>query len=261
MDALETGLGVGWRYFWYAFVTVFTIMLLVSFGLALSHLKDAGVLVLGFVALTACIIAVGVQGIYVWARLDASQQVDSKDVSARDADVYVVRSYSLTLQPDKMRSLRGEFTASSILVSMNERAFVTKGGKVYVDDVSYSSDAGFLVVAKGAASDRFRTDVMDSRISTLLLGGSVLRVISVTALDFAHDDHQVARNIALGNDIYIVAARGSAGSTPVDTSTTSLDILMPWSGLRNVSASAVLSPLYEQTGGTFPIQVWGIGGR
>lgn len=261
MDAIEIGLGLGWIYFWYVFVAILSILLLVSFGLALSRLEDGSILMLGAVALSASVIAVMIQGMSVMARLDRSEDITTESVAPVATDLSVVRSYSLTVSPSKMISLTSTFNASSILVSMTERAFLSSNGVISIGDVSFQSDSTFLVVKKGAASQGFRADVMSGQITTIMIAGAVLRITSLTALDFSTDVNKVAYNIALGNDIYLVSARGSAGSHPVDSSLRCVDIMMPWTGLTNSSAVLALLPLYNQTGDTFPIQVWGVGGR
>lgn len=253
----------GVKYLVYAFLTMFTIVLVVSFGLTLSHLGDAGVLSVGVVAIVASIIAVAVQGTMVQARSEAvaAMAISDPGFAQMDTDRFVVRSYALIARPDKMNMLRASFTSASIQQSMNDRAYIQCGGNIEIGQVSYESDAVFLVIAKGATSDAFRADVMNGRVSTIMLGGALLRVVSLTAIDFTDDTKGIALGIADGNDIYVVSARGSAGSVPADSSCKAVDIFMPWNGQANTTAVQALSPMNRLVGQTVPVQIWGIGGR
>lgn len=259
----------------WGFLTCFTIALVVAFGLALSRLGDAGILGLGVIALVACLVAVTCQGIQLGLLL-ASR--DARDLSESsnlllcqgDSDTFVVRGYLLVIRPDMMSSLNSTFAASSLAVHMTERGYVQCSGVVSVSDVSYAADAIFLVVSRGPTSDVFGSDVLSGRVSTIMLGSALLRIVSLAATDFAGDTNGVAAKIASNNDIYVLSARGSAGSVPVDTSggCTTVDMYMPWStgsnqSQKNISARNAISPLMAsvQPGVALPVQVWGIGSR
>lgn len=273
---------LGYRIMLWGFLTVFTISVVVSFGLALSRLDDAGVIGVGVVALAASVIAVALQA------MQLKTMVDTRDAEALSSpgdlpvwqanqlrsDRFVVRSYSLIARPDLMASLRANFTTRSLEASgvhMIERGFISCGGVLSRGEVSYSADASFLVVSRGATSDGLRSDVMDGHVSSIMLGGALLRIVSLTALDFAGDEKNIARDIAVGNDVYVVSARGAAGSVPVSKASAAsgcvaVDSFMPWSSrsiLPNITASVAMSHLMDsaQAGAQVPLQVWGIGGR
>lgn len=258
----------------WCFLTCFTITLLIAFGLALSRLGDAGILGLGVVALVACLIAVTCQGLQLGFLLDSR---DARDLSESsnlllcqgDSDTFVVRGYLLVIRPDLMSSLSSTFAASSLAVHMTERGYVKCAGSVSLAGVSYAADATFLVVSRGPASDVFGSDVLSGRVSTIMLGSALLRIVRLAVTDFDGDTHGVAAKIAGSNDIYILSARGSAGSVPVDTSggCTTVDMYMPWStgtqSQKNISARNAFAPLMAsvQPGVSLPVQVWGIGSR
>lgn len=267
---------MGYRILLWGFLSVFTTLVVVTFGLALSRLDDAGVLGVGVVALAACVVAVALQGMQLKSAVDtydASALATPGDLPTLQpnllrADRFLVRSYSLVTRPDLIESLHNNFTTRALVASgvhMTERGFISCGGVVSRGDVSFSADASFLVVSRGATSDNLRSDITQGQISSIMLGGALLRIVSLTALDFAGDTHNIASDIAIGNDIYVLSARGSAGSVPVDTThgCVAIDTYMPWSNLPNITASSAISHLIEsvQAGGQVPIQVWGIGGR
>lgn len=270
---------LGFRLLLWGFLTAFTILIVVSFGLALSRLDDAGVIGVGVVALAASVIAVALQGVQLKSMVDthtADAMSTPGDLPIWKAnslrpDRFVVRSYSLIVRPDLIASLHTNFTVGALEssgVHMSERGFIRCGSVVSRGDVSFAADASFFVVNRAATSDGFRSDVMDGHVSSIMVGGALLRIVSLTALDFAGDTNNIASDIALGNDIYVLSARGSVGSVPVDTSKgcTSIDTYMPWgnnSVVHNVTATAAILHLMESvtTGGQVPIQVWGIGGR
>lgn len=243
------------------FLIVFTVTLIAAFGLALSHIQDSGVLILGTFALIASITGVAVQGLQLRARIDSSEhQAMSNTERHSDQDKFIVRSYSLIAQPDMMALLQANFTSASLLAEMSERAFVRCGITVSMQPVTYESDIAFLVISKGASGDSFRMDVMEGRVSTIMLGGGLLRVVSLTALDFVDTDN-IAMNMTTGNDIYVLSARGAAGATPDSPNCQSIDTIMPWDGQLNNSAVTSVSAIMAVTGKAFPLQVWGIGGR
>lgn len=247
----------------YVFIGMFFLVLLVSFGVALSHLEDAGVLSVGVVGLIGCVIAVAVQAAQVRADHEARDVPDPLSaVPQQDGDRFVVRSYSLIGQPDMINKLR-VFSPTSVQLSMIERAFVKCGGQLRIGDVDYSSDVMFLVVSKGATSDAFRSDVTSGRVSSIMIAGSIMRVASLTALDFINDTTGVAMEMSVGNDIYLVSARGSAGSVATDKTCTTIESITPWSGLTNLSAVQALTRLtdFDHVGQPVPLLVWGIGGR
>lgn len=261
---------LGW-----GFVTCFSLILLAAFGLALSRLGDAGIIGLGVASLFACLVAVTCQGLHLGSLLDERDAKDLSETGSRlscqgDSDTFVVRAYTLALRPDKMQSLGATFSASSLAVPLTERGYVQCAGVVALADVSYAADATFLVVSRGPTSDVLRADVLSGRVSSILLGSALLRIIALTAQDFNGDTNGVAKQIAASNDIYIVAARGSSGSVPVNTSTgcTTVNIYMPWStetnqSQTNKSAHNVITPLLASvhSGSSLPVQVWGIGSR
>lgn len=258
----------------WGFITVFTLVLAVTFGLALSRLEDAGVIGVGVVALAAGVLAVMLQGMQLGTLIDTRNASEVAQPSVRgtalEPDRFVVKSYSLMLRPDLMERLQLKFNSASLEASgvhMTERGFIKCDGVVTRGDISYAADASFLVVSRGAAGDGFRSDVMQGHVSSIMLGGGLLRVVSLSAIDFAGDDGGVALDITLGNDVYVLSARGSAGSVPVNAAgCTSLDTFLPWSCtniLPNVSAHDALQSLMTsvRAGVYATVQVWGIGGR
>lgn len=261
----------------WGFVAIFTILMVVMFGLALSRLEDAGVIGVGVVALAASVVAVVLQGIQVRALLDKRDARDTsgpsdlflRQVNILQGDRFLLRSYSLMVRPDLMNSLRSHFSSDSLAgsgVHLSERAFIKCGNTVSRGEVSYAGDVNFLVVSKGATSENFRTDVMDGHVSSIMFGGGLLRIISLTGIDFANDDNNIAGGIATGNDIYLVSARGSKGSVPINSASgcSAVDTFLPWSSvLTRISASDALTELMVslQAGVELPIQVWGVGGR
>lgn len=253
----------------WVFLALFSLMLLIAFGLALSQLEDSGVIGLGVVALTACIAAVAIQGMQLRVTLSDMDANAISNPSDSNTDVlaamnrYVVRSYSVVVRPDMMNTLLTTFPSTSLEVHMKERAFVDCEGSIKMSEVSYLNDVAYLVVSNGATSDGLRADVMAGRVSTIMIAGGLLRIVSVTALDFTNDTAGVASGIATGNDIYVLSARGSAGSVSTDTSCQAIDICMPWSapGTQNISAVRALSPITDTGVTSLPMQVWGVGGR
>lgn len=261
------------------FITVLALLLVVAFGLALSRLDDAPVIGVGVVALAAGVLAVMLQGMQVSASLNARNAdsiSDPHDLPARvgtalEPDRFVVRSYSLMVRPDLMDQLRMNFTSAALVASgvhMTERGFIKCAGVVTRGDISYAADAAFLVVSQSPTSAGFRSDVVNGHVSSIMLGGGLLRIISLSALDFAGDDRGVASTITLGHDVYVLSARGSAGSVPAKAAAgcASLDTFLPWSCsnvLPNVSARNALFNLMTsvQAGVQATVQVWGIGAR
>lgn len=251
------------------------IMITVYVGLALSRLQDAAVLTVGSVALITSVVLVMLQGLQVRTLLDARDARDMADSGyAMDPDASVLRSYSLMLRPDSIAVLQSAFNVSALVgsgVKMTESAYVRCGTVVSMADVNFAADATFFVVQHGAAADAFHMDVALGTVTSIMILGALLRVVALTSLDFPGDTANVVGGIAATSDIYLLSARGSAGSVPVVTSTSAgtckaVDTYMPWSwksSFVNVSASSVITPLTQGATAnlTLPAQVWGLGGR
>lgn len=256
----------------FAVAVLASVMVAVYVGLALSRLQDAAVLTVGAVALVTGVVLVMLQALQVRTLLDAR---DAQDISnsgyVMDTDASVLRSYSLMLRPDSMAILSSAFKVADLVASgvkMVEIAYVRCAGIVSTADVSFQADATFFVVQHGAAGDAFHKDVALGTVTSIMILGALLRIVSVTSVDFPGDTTNIAGGIAQTNDIYLLSARGSVGSVPVANATTctAVDTYMPWSwknSFVNVSASSVISPLTTgaKANVTIPAQVWGLGGR
>lgn len=251
-----------------SFVGAFAAVLVTAFGLALSHLQDAAVIAVGVVALVTAIVAVVLQGLKLRTALDARDARDmSESGTVPNPDASVVRSYSLSMRPDYMKILT-VFPASSLVsnkVQMTESASVACSGAAESALVSFVADASYFVVAHAASSDAFHRDVVTGLVSSIMISGTLLRIVALVGTDFPIDVNLSAQGIYQTCDIYTLSARGPAGSTPVDKTggCTVTDIYMPWSGATNVSATSTLNQYTQnvQAGVAIPVQVWGIGGR
>lgn len=256
--------------FW-VFVSLIAITLAVFFALALSRLQDTAVIAVGAITLVAAVVLVTLQGLQVRGLLDARAAMDIADSGyVPDPDASVVRSYSLVLRPDHMLTL-APFKVSDLAASgvqMTETAFVKCGNTVSTAEVSFATDAQYFVVSHGASSGTFHSDVVSGMVSTIMISGALLRIVALTSLDFPGDVNHVASTISATCDMYLLSARGSAGSSVVDTSSTcsAMDIYMPWSwqsSFVNTSATTTMAaftstrPVQQAV----PVQVWGIGGR
>lgn len=260
------------------FVAIFAIVLVAAFALALREMPHRWVLGIGVTALVAGIVAVAIQGVDLESRLDARDaeaKSDPDDLMARhaaqsDSDRFVVRSYSLIVRPDLMARMAASYSVARIAAlgaNTTQRGLLRCDGAANVmpGDVTFASDATFLVVAQLGASDDLRVDVVEGRIASIMIGGGLLRLMPLRAPDFSGDT-DVAASIMHDNDVYLVSGVGGPGTVPanaalIDTCVVP-NILMP-TGTNNVGAMQALSPLMVgvRAGAQEAVQVWGVGGR
>lgn len=257
--------------FW-AFVAAIAITLATFFALALSRLQDAGVLAVGVITLVMGVVLVMMQGMQVRGLLDDR---DAKDIAdsgyVPDPDASVLRSYSLLMRTDFMLSLK-VFKVPDLVtngVQMTESAFVKCGDNISSQLVSFAADATYFVVQHAAASGAFHSDVVTGVVSTIMISGALLRIVALSSTDFQGHVTDTVSNITATADIYLLSARGSAGSSVVSASQppcTSLDIYMPWSWQTSFVNTSAITTMATFTSGssvhpTIPVQVWGFGGR
>lgn len=252
----------------WAFVVAVALILAVAFGLALSRLPDAGVIAVGVIALATGVVGVGLQSMFV------ASQVDTRDMSVLDPDNlfgndlgdpdrYSVRSYSLLANPEAMRSMGNAYTVEyleKLGVRFKEPGFINCNGIITPGEVHYNSDPLiFLVINPGGKSNNFQGDVSRGRVTSILLGGVLYRILYLTTMDFATTD-TTAISILSTNDVYALSQRGLQGATPVvpESGCNVVDLHVPWKvNPKEVSGVAELTV----SSSTVPIQVWGVSGK
>lgn len=271
----------------WGFVIVFATVLAVAFGLALSRLEDRAVITVGVVALSAGVVGVGLQGIYVASQQDAlaaaaysdPDNLMGRNQGGSEGAGSAVRSYTLTVRPDVMTSMQNAFPDPTALIAgglrLVEPGYVTCGRSVALGQVDYSKRVEFLVVSKGSASSNgFWTDVLSGQVTSVMMGGELLRIVALSGLDFAADALDAVVDLTT-NDLYGLSQRGPIGSTavPVAGGTTACSVTevhLPWeitskstsTSTGSAAMASIRSASLSTAGGsTLPLLVWGVGGR
>lgn len=267
-----------WLVVSWVFVIVFAMLLAVAFGLALSKLDDSGVLCVGVAALAAGVVGVGLQGMYVSAIQEAREaaaysdpeNLMGRDASAHNSDRFAVLSYSLTIHPDVMSKMQVKYAKQHLHVSGSrfiEAGYITCAGSPSLGQVNYSPSVNFLVVGKTASSRDFQADVMRRRVTSVLVGGDMMRIVYLTHLDF--DTSDLAGLVDLATcDVYALSFRGGhqQGAVPGEGSAVGCvvtSVNLPWDLTEEGTASGFdrIQKMALNTAGPIPIIVWGIGGR
>lgn len=274
------------------------VLLVVSafFGIAISKLSDAGVIGMGVALLTCGVLVVIIQGSYLSGKYDerdALSLADPKDLMGRklgqsDNDRFNVRSYSLLVRADLMKRLSFAIDVDDLMTSgvhMTESGLLQCGNSFVKGEVSFKADTAFLVIVKGSVGDRLFQDVTQTKISSVMFGGGVFRIVALTEDDFPQKDNDLIKSVIDGNDVYMISTgnvpkpklvnrtveggveRDNNNEHDNDTPSCSVPaVYMPWSQHNvqvNIKAVDAVSMLTMGTsyGMTNRIQVWGLGGR
>lgn len=255
---------------WVFVVSVATI-LAVAFGQALSKLQDAVVIGVGVIALAAGVVGVGLQGMFVASQIesrDAVAMMDPNNLLGQDRDGdpdrFSVKSYGLLANPVAMRMLGGTYTVAQMErqgVSFKEPGFVNCNGIISRMEVHYNADPlVFLVINPGATSATFQADVSQGRVTSILMGGMLYRILYLNSLDFEGSD-AVALRVLESHDVYALSVRGPEGASPAvdETGCEVVEIRVPWK--VDPKDAVGVSEISVSNSTVVPIQVWGVGGR